>query len=63
VKLVTSLRRDEVDKIDSLGVRLGNDRYRRAGTLRAMLRFALANEEQFVKEFKEQEGKPIEGGA
>jgi hypothetical protein len=62
VQLATSLLRKEVDRIDVISARLGNTRWRRAGTLRAMLRFALAHEDQMVSWFEETEGKPLAGG-
>lgn len=62
VQLATSLRREEVDRIDVAGARIGAQRFRRAGTLRAMLRFALEHEDEFVAWMEETEGKPL-GGA
>ncbi len=62
VRLMTSMRRDEVERIDKLSVATGNGRYHRAGVLRAMLRFVLDREEEFLVWFKEEDGKPVEGG-
>lgn len=63
VQLATSLRREEVDRVDVIGARIGSQRFRRAGTLRAMLRFALEHEDQFVQWMEETEGKPFGGGS
>ena len=62
VQLMTSMRRDEVDRIEVIGARIGAAKYRRAGTLRAMLRFALDHEEKFVEWMEETDGKPLNGG-
>lgn len=62
VQLVTSLRRDEVDEIERLATATGTRLFRRAGMLRAMLRFALHNQDEFRAWMKETDGKPEAGG-
>jgi len=60
VALSTSLLRDEVDRVDEVTVMLGTSRWQRAGTLRAMLRFALANRTDFLVWYQATEGQPVE---
>lgn len=63
VRLTTSLPRGEVDRIDRLEkVVDGNLVVRRARILRAMLRFVLDHEEQFLDWFSDVNGQPVEGG-
>lgn len=61
VQLATSLRRDEVDKIDRMTVSLGKSRWRRAGTLRAMLRFAIEREDEFIEWMRTEHERPYVG--
>ena len=59
VKVTTSLRGDEVKDVDRIKHLFGGNRYGRAGALRAMLRFALENEAEFLAWFNATNGQTV----